>query len=203
MVDATTTSADRIHVTSPSFNIGLSEYQGSFSVLNNRLTMSKTFIARANGTGLVANGTLDALATSGSAFRGLIQSAASDGYEIAYLPYVDIPYTGYDNASGTISPAANWLAPNIPANPTDAQRTLFRNNLNANGSWTPVSEATAARGTYNGSTTNTNARIETVLPGQGMQNISTTDGQAVLDSSYRQRLRGSGSSVHYVQTDEP
>ena len=173
IADNTTSAARRLGLSRPYFNIGLSEYQTSSTYSNNYNTMSKTFIARANS--VQANNVLDALATSGSPFRGLIESASSDGYEIQDLPYVDIPYTAYDNATGTITPAANWLVTNVPANPTDAQRVLFRNSLNSDGSWTPVSVAAAADGTYNGTTTNTNARIETVLPNQGSENISTTD----------------------------
>ena len=174
VTDSTTTNADRIHLTSPRINIGQSEYRSYASVTNNRITMSKTFIARSVNLD-AGNTILDAMATSESPFRGLIVSAASDGYEIQDLPYVDIPYTAYDNATKTITPAANWLVPNIVATPTDAQRTQFRNSLNSDGSWTPVSVAAAADGTYNGTTTNTNARIETVLPNQGSENISTSD----------------------------
>ena len=173
VVDGATTAHDRLLLSRPTFNIGLSEYQNNATLYNNYLTMSKVFIARA--TIVESNTTLDALATSQSPFRGLIESAASSGYEIQDLPYVDIPYTAYDNATKTITPANNWLVPDVVANATEAQQLAFRNTLNADGSWTPVSESTAALGTFNGTTTNTNARIETVLPDQGAENISTTD----------------------------
>ena len=173
VIDSTTTPTDRLRLSRPIFNIGLSEYQNSASAYNNYMNMSKVFIARANSDPSTA--TIDALATSQSPFRGLIESAASSGYEIQDLPYVDIPYTAYDNATKTITPANNWLVPDVVANATEAQQLAFRNTLNADGSWTPVSESTAALGTFNGTTTNTNARIETVLPDQGAENISTTD----------------------------
>ena len=173
VVDADTTPTDRLRLSRPTFNLGLSEYQNDASAYNNYLNMSKVFIARASSDPSIA--TLDALATSQSPFRGLIESAASSGYEIQDLPYVDIPYTAYDNATKTITPANNWLVPDVVANATEAQQLAFRNTLNADGSWTPVSESTAALGTFNGTTTNTNARIETVLPDQGAENISTTD----------------------------
>ena len=173
VLDSTTTPTDRLRLSRPIFNIGLSEYQNSASAYNNYMNMSKVFIARANSDPSTA--TIDALATSQSPFRGLIESAASSGYEIQDLPYVDIPYTAYDNATKTITPANNWLVPDVVANATEAQQLAFRNTLNADGSWTPVSESTAALGTFNGTTTNTNARIETVLPDQGAENISTTD----------------------------